>query len=133
MVSYWFDTSEITFAVGVMVAFTSMSKMIAKATVAPVALYFGSYTYGLLYGLVICVFSCIVALIAFQYMVHLNQLKTSYQDQRGPLDPQLPWLNKFISTQGKRLRTAAARSVPTLSSLKDFPVMVSEAFLDYHT
>ncbi|CAK4672351.1 unnamed protein product [Aphanomyces euteiches] len=123
IVSYWFDSSEITFAVGVMVAFTSVSKMLAKATVAPVSLYFGSYTYGLLYGLVVCLFSCIVALIAVQYIAHLNQLKTSYQDQRGPLDPQLPWLNKFISTQGKRLRTAAAHSVPTLSSLKDFSAM----------
>ncbi|RHY09639.1 hypothetical protein DYB25_011586 [Aphanomyces astaci] len=32
MVSYWFDASELTFAMGVMVATTSVSKMLAKAT-----------------------------------------------------------------------------------------------------
>ncbi|KDO22605.1 hypothetical protein SPRG_21161 [Saprolegnia parasitica CBS 223.65] len=43
IVAYWFDRSELTFAMGTSVGITNISKMLAKATVAPVALYFGSY------------------------------------------------------------------------------------------
>ncbi|RHZ34440.1 hypothetical protein DYB31_010942, partial [Aphanomyces astaci] len=133
MVAYWFDASEITFAVGVMVAFTSMSKILAKSTVAPVAIYFGSYTYGLLYGLAVCVLSCVVAVVAVRYVLRLKQVKRTFKhaDNQPPLDPALSWLNAYLVAPGKRFRATAiatssstsSQHMPSLASLRDFPVM----------
>ncbi|ETW10283.1 hypothetical protein, variant [Aphanomyces invadans] len=139
MVSYWFDSNEITFAVGVMVAFTSLAKVLAKSTVAPIAMYFGSYTYGLLYGLAVCFLSCAVAVVSVQYIHRLKQLKRKFKQQLGAtttstlaqpseaaMDPALPWLNAYLQAPGKRFRPAAivaSNHMPSLSSLREFPLM----------
>ncbi|KAF0682611.1 Aste57867_25248 [Aphanomyces stellatus] len=127
MVSFWFDTTELTFAMAVMVAFTSVSKMLAKATVAPVALYFGSYIYGLLYGLGICILSCVFGVKAMGCIHRLKCLKMHFRDADAPmlsLDPALPWLNAYLCTQRNRRRTTTLvdTTAPTLAALAEFPL-----------
>ncbi|KAF0700884.1 Aste57867_8602 [Aphanomyces stellatus] len=121
MVSAWFDM-DITFAMGTMVAFTSVAKMLAKATVAPIAIHFGSYTYGLLYGLAICLVSCVVAGLVAVHVTQLKALKARYCDTSDrTLDPRLTWLNRYVTTE-RRLRTHH-HAMPTLACFQEFPLM----------
>ncbi len=47
--SKYFHQRQLTFALGVSVAVAALSKMFSKATVAPVAEYFGTYNASLVY------------------------------------------------------------------------------------
>jgi len=51
--------SEITFAIGITISVSCISKTIAKATVVPVSNYFGNYHYGLYYTCSMCILSTI--------------------------------------------------------------------------
>ncbi|RHY39503.1 hypothetical protein DYB34_011544 [Aphanomyces astaci] len=105
ILSYWFDRSELTFAMGVMIATSNASKMLAKATVAPLALHFGSYVYGLSYGLVVCVVSSLFALLLVKCTQALRVIRHSVRAQRGAstdlstlVDPKLAWLTAYCNS-----------------------------------
>ncbi|EQC25821.1 hypothetical protein SDRG_16336 [Saprolegnia diclina VS20] len=102
IVAYWFDRSELTFAMGTSVGITNISKMLAKATVAPVALYFGSYVYGLWYGFVVCIVSLLVALVVGRAAQTLKRIKrdVKHQVRAGAelvsvIAPSLTWLSSY--------------------------------------
>ncbi|ETW10284.1 hypothetical protein H310_00626 [Aphanomyces invadans] len=128
MVSHWFDTSELTFSMGVLVATTSVSKMLAKATVAPIAIYFGGYIYGLLYGSVMCMLSGAAAVLATQYIHTLTNLSALAQASPGlpPVEEpdKLAWLSKYLQVRpAHHRRTSIGIGVSTLAPLKGFPLM----------
>ncbi|CAK4078380.1 unnamed protein product [Aphanomyces euteiches] len=102
IMSFWFDRSELTCAMGVMIATTNMSKMLAKATVAPLSLYFGGYIYGFVYGLVTCIVSLVFGIVVVKATARLNQLKQivhAQQQQGKPLemDSKLGWLANYLN------------------------------------
>ncbi|RHY76778.1 hypothetical protein DYB38_014162, partial [Aphanomyces astaci] len=85
MVSYWFDASELTFAMGVMVATTSVSKMLAKATVAPISIILAGTSTGSCTG-VMSVWSCVTAIVAAQYIYTLKECQSVAQ--ANPISPR---------------------------------------------
>ncbi|OQR94528.1 Major Facilitator Superfamily (MFS) [Thraustotheca clavata] len=129
IVSYWFDRSELTFAMGTMVGITNISKILAKATVAPIAIYFGSYIYGLWYGLIVCVLSTFVALLVGFSARRLKQLKRTikYQiragiDIKALVDPSLKWLSNYCYVRRYK-KQAVCHANFTFSSLRELSPM----------
>eukprot|EP00457_Paulinella_chromatophora_P002512 gb/GEZN01002517.1/.p1 GENE.gb/GEZN01002517.1/~~gb/GEZN01002517.1/.p1 ORF type:complete len:729 (-),score=80.89 gb/GEZN01002517.1/:239-2425(-) len=80
MVSNFFERWEFTFAMGATVAVTAVSKILARATVAPVALALGGYVYALWYGAFICLVS-VLACVATLFLTH--ELKQQQLLDRG--------------------------------------------------
>ncbi|TMW63294.1 hypothetical protein Poli38472_002235 [Pythium oligandrum] len=101
-IAYWFRNKELTFAMGVGVAITNVSKMLAKSTVAPVALYFGGYVQALWYGVVICVVSFLVGVLCCRYTNRLKKLVTERVQQDAPLDPELHWLKDYADNERRQ-------------------------------
>ncbi|KDO22603.1 hypothetical protein SPRG_12583 [Saprolegnia parasitica CBS 223.65] len=104
IVAYWFDASELTFAMGTMVAVTNLAKMLAKATVAPVALHYGGYVYGFWYGDAVCLGSLLFAVAVVRLTRVLKRLKKrlKFQVRTGaPFDPTLRWLKMYFVVQHK--------------------------------
>ncbi|KAF0682610.1 Aste57867_25247 [Aphanomyces stellatus] len=105
ILSFWFDHSELTCAMGIMVAITNVSKMLAKSTSAPLALHFGSYTYGLAYGVVVCVVCSGFALVVVRSTLRLKKLRKAIRrhqrmddrmtDMATLIDPSLTWLTTY--------------------------------------
>lgn len=104
LIAHWFRNRELTFAMGVAVAVTNLSKMLAKATVAPVALYFGGYVQALWYGVVICLVSVVVGVAVCKYTSHLQRLVDERVEDDAPLDTGLGWLNEFADSKRRRRR-----------------------------
>lgn len=98
-IAYWFRNKELTFAMGVGVAVTNVSKMLAKATVAPVALHFGGYVHALWYGVVICVGSVLVGAAVCRYTTKLKTVVKERVSSGEPLDPELYWLKEYADTK----------------------------------
>ncbi|OQR85153.1 Major Facilitator Superfamily (MFS) [Thraustotheca clavata] len=119
IVAYWFDTSELTFAMGTMVAVTNLAKMLAKATMAPVAIHYGSYISGFWYGDAVCFASFLFAVIVVRITRILKRLKKKlkFQVRTGaPFDPTLRWLKMYMVVQHKQL----ANERLCHSSFRDF-------------
>ncbi|KAF1793332.1 Major facilitator superfamily domain [Phytophthora cactorum] len=76
-IASWFRNKELTFAMGVSVAITNVSKMLAKATVAPIALYFGGYVQALWYGVAVCVASALIGVLVCHYTLNLKRIVKS--------------------------------------------------------
>ncbi|OQR89070.1 Major Facilitator Superfamily (MFS) [Achlya hypogyna] len=129
IVAYWFDRSELTFAMGTSVGITNISKMLAKATVAPVALYFGSYVYGLWYGLVVCVLSLLVALVVGRAARTLKGIKRAVKTQiragtelATVVDPTLTWLSNYCYVRRYK-KAPVAHEKLSLGSLGSFSLL----------
>ncbi|EGZ26290.1 hypothetical protein PHYSODRAFT_258457, partial [Phytophthora sojae] len=73
-VASWLRNKELTIAMGVSVAITKVSKMLAKATLAPIALYFGGYVQALWYGVLVCVLSAVVGMLVCHYTLNLKRI-----------------------------------------------------------
>ncbi|CAI5704233.1 hypothetical protein KXD40_001287 [Peronospora effusa] len=96
-IASWFQNRELTFAMGVSVAVTNVSKMMAKSTVAPIALYFGGYVQALWYGVVICVVSALIGVLVCHYTLNLKRIVKSRVISEEPLDPGLHWLKDYVA------------------------------------
>lgn len=107
-IAYWFRNRELTFAMGVGVAVTNVSKMLAKATVAPVALHFGGYVQALWYGAFICLVSVAIGVIVCRYTTLLKRVVKERVESDEPLDPELYWLKEYAD-QKRRKKIAKAR------------------------
>ncbi|TYZ60571.1 hypothetical protein PybrP1_006528 [[Pythium] brassicae (nom. inval.)] len=98
-IAYWFRNKELTFAMGVGVAVTNVSKMLAKATVAPVALHFGGYVDALWYGVLVCLGSVLVGAAVCRYTTRLKTVVKERVNSNEPLDPELYWLKEYADTK----------------------------------
>ncbi|OQR92329.1 Major Facilitator Superfamily (MFS) [Achlya hypogyna] len=126
IVAYWFDMSELTFAMGTMVAVTNMAKMAAKATMAPVALHYGGYVYGFWYGDVICLGSFLFAVAVVRITRVLKRLKKrlKFQVRTGaPMDPTLRWLKMYFVVQHKQLFKERIGQTSLRDFTQSFPAM----------
>lgn len=94
-IAYWFRNRELTFAMGVAVAVTNVSKMLAKATVAPIALHFGGYVESLWYSFGICVFSVLVGSLVCSYTKRLKRIVKQAVRTDVPLENDLLWLKGY--------------------------------------
>jgi MFS family permease len=103
-IAHWFLEQELTFAMGASVAVTNVSKMMGKATVVPVAMYFGgSYVNALWYGVVICILSVGVGLIVCLNTIRLKKLVKSYI-AAGKIDQlERIWLKRYVDKTNVRL------------------------------
>lgn len=101
-IASWFRNKELTFAMGVSVAMTNVSKMLAKATVAPIALYFGGYVQALWYGVFICVASAVVGMMVCHYTLRLKQIVKSRVISEEELDPELHWLKDYADKKRRK-------------------------------
>lgn len=107
-IAYWFRNRELTFAMGVGVAVTNVSKMLAKATVAPVALHFGGYVQALWYGAFICLVSVLVGVVVCRYTTLLKRVVKERVESDEPLDQELHWLKDYAD-QKRRKKVLKAR------------------------
>ncbi|KAF1330130.1 Major facilitator superfamily, partial [Globisporangium splendens] len=107
-IAYWFRNRELTFAMGVGVAVTNISKMLAKATVAPVAIHFGGYVQALWYGVLICLVSVVIGIIVVRYTTLLKRIVKERVESDEPLDPELHWLKDYAE-QKRRKKIIKAR------------------------
>ncbi|KAE9018178.1 hypothetical protein PF010_g6692 [Phytophthora fragariae] len=103
-IASWFRNKELTFAMGVSVAITNVSKMLAKATVAPIALYFGGYVQALWYGVFVCVASAIVGILVCHYTLNLKRIVKSRVISEEALDPSLHWLKDYADKKRQKHR-----------------------------
>lgn len=128
-IAYWFRDRELTFAMGVGVAITNLSKMLAKATVAPVALYFGGYVQALWYGVVICLISVVVGAIVCGYTQRLKAVVKRCVSTDSPLDPELQWLQEYAEEKRRSkvrasvLKYKNMKKEVSCESIQDFPCM----------
>ena len=132
IVSHWFDNSELTFAMGTMVAITNISKIVANTTVAPIAYYFGSYVYAFWYGLVVCGMSFLFALIVARATRRLKKLKQKVKHQLrcglSPIDEDLQWLTTYCKSSKKKqklLDEAFSKKVE-INAMWTFPLLVRQ-------
>lgn len=98
-IAYWFRNRELTFAMGVGVAVTNVSKMLAKSTVAPIALHFGGYVSALWYGVFICLACVLVGVVVCRYTARLKAVVKERVNAGEPLDPELHWLKDYADTK----------------------------------
>ncbi|RLN36611.1 hypothetical protein BBJ28_00003972 [Nothophytophthora sp. Chile5] len=103
-IASWFRNRELTFAMGVSVAMTNVSKMLAKATVAPIALYFGGYVQALWYGVVVCLASTVVGVLVCRYTLQLKRIVKSRVISEEALDPGLSWLKDYAEKKRRKHR-----------------------------
>ncbi|KAI9922858.1 hypothetical protein PsorP6_002152 [Peronosclerospora sorghi] len=103
-IASWFRNKELTFAMGVSVAVTNISKMLARATVAPIALYFGGYVQALWYGVIVCIASAFVGFLVCRYTWHLNDIVKNYVISDETLDHGLHWLKEYAETKRRKHR-----------------------------
>lgn len=104
LIAFWFRNRELTFAMGVSVAITNVSKMLAKATVAPIALYFGGYVQALWYGFFMCVLSAVIGVMVCRYTGHLRKIVKSRVVSDEALDPELDWLKEYAEKKRQKHR-----------------------------
>ncbi|DAZ94123.1 TPA: hypothetical protein N0F65_010367 [Lagenidium giganteum] len=124
-IAYWFRDRELTFAMGVGVAVTNVSKMLAKATVAPVALYFGGYVQALWYGVAICLASVGVGSLVCMYTARLKSMVKRCVRADMPLTPELHWMQDYAEKKRHEHRrrgvlTRHAKKEVTCESVKEF-------------
>ncbi|OQR94530.1 Major Facilitator Superfamily (MFS) [Thraustotheca clavata] len=120
----WFAFSEITCAMGTVVAMTNISRMLSKSTMAPVALYFNDYVAAFWYGDVICLISFGFAMLVVHSMHRLKQLKkeTKVAIRNGAsIDPKLKWLNLFILHKKSSAKQCHVISWKSLKLVKLLP------------
>ncbi|CAI5743439.1 unnamed protein product [Hyaloperonospora brassicae] len=98
-IASWFRNKELTFAMGVSVAITNVSKMLAKATVAPIALYFGGYVQALWYGVAVCVASALVGVLVCHHTLNLKRIVKTRVISEEALDPGFQWLNDYAEKE----------------------------------
>lgn len=98
-IAYWFRNRELTFAMGVGVAVTNVSKMLAKSTVAPIALHFGGYVYALWYGVLVCAVCVLIGFVVCRYTAKLKTIVKERVESNEPLDPELYWLKDYADTK----------------------------------
>ncbi|KAH7476856.1 hypothetical protein PRIC1_000862 [Phytophthora ramorum] len=103
-IASWFRHKELTFAMGVSVAVTNVSKMVAKATVAPIALYFGGYVQALWYGVLVCIASAITGTMVCHYTLQLKRIVKSRVVSEEALDPELHWLADYADKKRRKHR-----------------------------
>ncbi|KAG6966618.1 hypothetical protein JG688_00006696 [Phytophthora aleatoria] len=103
-IASWFRNKELTFAMGVSVAITNVSKMLAKATVAPIALYFGGYVQALWYGVAVCVASALIGVLVCHYTLNLKRIVKSRVISEEALDPSLHWLKDYADKKRRKHR-----------------------------
>lgn len=101
-IAYWFHNRELTFAMGVGVAITNISKMLAKSTVAPVAIHFGGYVHALWYGVLICAISAVIGVIVCRYTTLLKRIVKERVESDEPLDPELYWLKDYAEQKRRK-------------------------------
>ncbi|GLD93033.1 hypothetical protein PINS_up001625 [Pythium insidiosum] len=128
LIAYWFRNKELTFAMGVGVAITNISKMMAKATVAPVAIYFGGYVQALWYGVLICAISVVIGIIVCRFTTRLQQLVEERVNNDEPLDQGLHWLNDYADSKRRHRQLLLrqphlANEQITCESVQDFSSM----------
>lgn len=104
LIAFWFRNRELTFAMGVSVAVTNVSKMLAKATVAPIALYFGGYVQALWYGCGVCVASAIIGILVCKFTGRLRHIVKSRVMSDEALDPGLQWLKEYAEKKRRKHR-----------------------------
>ncbi|EQC25822.1 hypothetical protein SDRG_16337 [Saprolegnia diclina VS20] len=112
----WFDTTEITCAMGIIVAMTNVARMAAKWTMAPIALYFGSYVYSFWYGDVMCLVSLACACIVIHATQRLQTLRATLTVE--DIDPRLPWLTAYVSPRVAPLAHASKHGLLSRESLQ---------------
>ncbi|TDH65731.1 hypothetical protein CCR75_003602 [Bremia lactucae] len=110
LIASWFKSSELTFAMGVSVAITNVSKMLAKATVAPIALFYGGYVQALWCGLAVCVASTLVGVLVCHYTLNLQRIVESRVIDEEALDPTLLWLTDYAEKKRRRHRWRKAHA-----------------------
>ncbi|CEG44665.1 major facilitator superfamily [Plasmopara halstedii] len=103
-IASWFRNTELTFAMGVSVAITNISKMLAKATVAPIALYFGGYVQALWCGVAVCVASTFVGVLVCHYTQKLKCIVKCRVISEEALDPNLHWLTDYVDKKRQKRR-----------------------------
>lgn len=104
LIASWFRNNELTFAMGVSVAITNVSKMLAKATVAPIALYFGGYVQALWCGVVVCMASTFVGVLVCHYTRNLKRIVKSRVLCKHTIDPNLHWLMHCVDNKRRKRR-----------------------------
>eukprot|EP00808_Paulinella_micropora_P020470 g94.t1 len=75
IVANFFDSDEIVFAMATTVAITSIAKVLAKSTVAPIAVAFGGIGYALWYSVFMCFISILVAVFVINCTRKLPKTK----------------------------------------------------------
>lgn len=125
IVSHWFEHTELTFAMGATVAIANISKMLAKSTVAPVALYFNSYVFGFWYSVLTCMISVVAGCVVIRYTRQLKKVIKRQIILGQPIGAEFEWLEKCIRRKlaRKRLGTAASRRKPKYDQLKRFSMV----------
>ncbi|KAF4323445.1 hypothetical protein BBO99_00000024 [Phytophthora kernoviae] len=109
-IASWFRHRELTFAMGVSVAVTNVSKMLAKATVAPIALYFGGYVQALWYGVLVCIASAGIGMLVCHYTLNLKRIVKSRVISEEELDPALHWLTDYADKKRRKHELRKTRS-----------------------
>lgn len=104
LIAFWFRNRELTFAMGVSVAVTNVSKMLAKATVAPIAIYFGGYHQALWYGLGVCIASAFVGFLVCKFTGRLRRIVKSRVLSDEELDPELHWVKEYAEKKRRKHR-----------------------------
>lgn len=97
LIAVWFQEEELTFAMGTSVAITNVAKMLAKASMAPVALYFGGYDYALWYSTIICVI-CVFIGVAVGYFTKRMKSFIAYHKESG-MTTDMPWLENCTNAR----------------------------------
>lgn len=92
MVSHWFQRRELTFAMGASVAMANVAKMLAKSSIAPIALYFGSYLAAMWASVAICVFSLVMGLLVFVFTRKIRLGLETQLSQGQDIDRHMMWL-----------------------------------------
>nr|CCA25002.1 Major Facilitator Superfamily (MFS) putative [Albugo laibachii Nc14] len=96
LIASWFRGEELTFAMGVGVAITNLSKMLSKATVAPIAIYFQGYVQALWYGFGVCLVSVFVDMIVYGYTKRIRYMVKCFALEDLPIDSQSLWVQNLV-------------------------------------
>ena len=101
IVAHWFEKHELTFAMGATVAMANVSKMMAKATVAPVALYFHNYIIAFWYSVLVCLFSVGTGLVVLSSTRHghksVTERENSIVEEETSLAERSEWQDRVKS------------------------------------
>lgn len=116
IVSHWFEKHELSFAMGATVAVANVSKMMAKATVAPVAIYFGGYIYAFWYSTVVCVFSLLMGCVVLKSTGKLRKIISKKIQHGEVVSPEFEWMERPI--RNKLSRNTSRVSLPKWTELK---------------
>lgn len=119
LIASWFRGEELTFAMGVGVAITNLSKMLSKATVAPIAIYFEGYVQALWYGFGVCLVSVFVDMIVYGYTKQVRYMIKCFAQKDLPLDSQSLWVQNLVRQERQKYQQWTGDTLPSTFTEKD--------------